>query len=96
MQASALANQKRLAEAGEIEDQIAAERKRVLGPQHPDTLRSRANQLLTRHEQGVAGASAERKAIIEELTVLLGPEHADVGTALSGGRLLSAIDPQPF
>ena len=44
-----------------------AERERVLGPQHPDTLRCRANLLLTRHALGVEGAAAKRQAVIEDL-----------------------------
>jgi hypothetical protein len=52
--------------------------------------------LLTRNEQAVEGAAAERQAIIDQLTELLGPEHPDIGTLISGGRLLRVIDPQPF
>jgi hypothetical protein len=94
--ASVLAGQSHLADAGLLEELVAAERERVLGPQHADTLRCRANLLLTRHEQGVEGATTVRQAVIEELTALLGPEHPDIGTIISGGRLLCAIDPQPF
>jgi hypothetical protein len=65
-------------------------------PDHPDTLRCRANLLLTRHEEGMQDASRQRQLIIERLTGLLGPEHPDIGILLSGGRLLRVIDPQPF
>jgi MinD-like ATPase involved in chromosome partitioning or flagellar assembly len=94
--ASVLASEGHLDEAGLLERLISTERERVLGPQHPDTLRSRANLLLTRRGQGVEGASEERQAVIEELAEMLGPEHPDVSTVISGGRLLCTVDPQPF
>jgi hypothetical protein len=91
-----LASQERLTEAEQIEEEVLAKRTRILGPQHPDTLRSRVNLLLTRRQRGVRGASAEREAVINELKLTLGQEHADIGTAIRDGRMLSAIDPQPF
>jgi tetratricopeptide (TPR) repeat protein len=95
--AVALAGQGGLARAtGELEEQTAADLALVLGPRHPDTLRCQANLLLTRHELGVAGASAEREVIIRELTALLGTGHPDIGTLMAGGRLLRVIDPLPF
>ena len=94
--AAALAGQGNLADAGALEEQTAAEFAQALGQRHPDTLRCRANMMLTRHELAGGGASAERQAIIEELTTLLGAEHPDIGTLISGGRLLRVIDPQPF
>jgi hypothetical protein len=54
------------------------------------------NLLLTEQDLGVGGASAARQALIEDLAAFLGYEHSDVATAKDGGRLLSAIDPQPF
>ena len=94
--ASVLVGQGHRDEAERLEDLVANERERVLGPQHPDTLRCRVNLLLTRHELGYATASAVRRTVIDELAALLGAEHPDVGTATEGGRLLCAIDPQPF
>ena len=94
--ATVLARQGEFTEAGELEELVMTGRAQVLGPQHPDTLRCRANLLLTRHTQGVEGASGERQAVIEELATMLGGEHPDVTTAVSGGRLLCTIDPQPF
>jgi hypothetical protein len=94
--ASVLASQGDLEGALVLEEWVAAERKRVLGPQHPDTVRSCANLLLTQRERRVEGASMARQAVIEELTSLLGAEHPDVGVVISGGRLLCAIDPLPF
>jgi tetratricopeptide (TPR) repeat protein len=94
--AAALAGQGNLADAGALEKQTADELALALGQRHPDTLRCRANMLLTLHEQAVEGAAAERQVIVEELTGLLGAEHPDIHTLVSGGRLLRVIDPQPF
>jgi hypothetical protein len=94
--ASVRARQGHLAEAAKLEELVTDERERVLGPQHPDTLRSRANLLLTQHELGVDGTSGKRQAVIEDLAVLIGSEHPDVTTALGGSRMLCAIDPLPF
>jgi tetratricopeptide (TPR) repeat protein len=94
--ASVLAFQGRLAEAQDLDEMVATEREATLGPQHPDTLRCRANLLLTKHQLGVDGVLKERQAVIGELAEMLGSEHPDVTTVISGGRLLCAIDPQPF
>ena len=88
--ASVRANQSDLTEARALEEMVLAERERVLGWQHPDTLRCRANLLLTRSER------SERQAVIDDLAALIGEQHPDVTAALSGSRLLCAIDPQPF
>jgi MinD-like ATPase involved in chromosome partitioning or flagellar assembly len=100
--ASALAGRGDLTAAGELDDTVTAQRDEVLGPRHPDALRSRVNLLLTLQKQAAAGekqavaVSGERLEVIGELARLIGGEHPDVITALSGGRLLCAIDPQPF
>jgi len=94
--ASVLANRGHLAEAEKLEELVTAGRELVLGPQHPDTLRCRANLLLTQHARGFEGASRRRQEVIGDLSARIGSEHPDVTTALSGSRLLCAIDPQPF
>lgn len=96
--ASVLASQGdgRLAEAAKLEETVTNQRERVLGPQHPDTLRCRVNLLLTQQEQQVEGAAEERQAAINELSGLIGAGHPDVGLAAAGDRILCAIDPQPF
>jgi hypothetical protein len=86
----------RLDEAAALEEQISPAFELVLGAQHPDTLRCRANTLLTLHEQGVQGASADRQRVIEKLATLLASEHPDIGALIGGGRLLRVIDLQPF
>jgi FxsC-like protein len=96
VRASALARQGHLSEAEAIEADVTAGREGVLGPHHPDTLRSRANHLLTQQEMGAADAPAARRAIAEELAAVLGAEHPDVHRVHGGGRLLSTVDLQPF
>ena len=85
-----------LVAALELEEKVVADRERILGSQHPDTLRSRANLLLTRHGLGVSGAGTERQAVLSDLGALIGDTHPDVTSAMAGTRLLCAIDPQPF
>ncbi len=94
--ASVMAYQGERTEAAKLEQLVTDERERVLGSQHPDTLRCRANLLLTQQELGVEGTSGKRQAVIGELIALIGPDHPDVTKAMTGGRLLSAIDPLPF
>jgi hypothetical protein len=95
MLASLLAREDDLAHAAALEEHIVAERARILGRRHPDTLRARANYLLTWHEMGNA-APGERQAVIAELARLLGEDHPDVTTTVSSRRLLCVVDPQPF
>jgi hypothetical protein len=75
----------------------AAERlARVLGEEHPHTLRCRANHAIIR--AGAAGLSpvAEAQVFIDKLVVRLGAHHGAV-LALQEGRLLRrVIDPHPF
>jgi len=72
-------------------------RGRVLRADHPDTLRCRANLLLTEHELKVDAAAGKRQEVLAALGGLIGSQHPDVTTALSSkGRLLCTIDPPPF
>ena len=91
-----IATQGDLVRAAELEAQVIGERTRILGAQHPDTLRSRANHLLTQHDLGQQAASAERRAVIAELASVLGNQHPNISILMNGRRLLSVIDPQPF
>ena len=95
--ATVLARQGHLAEARSLEEQVVIGRERVLREDHPDTLRCRANLLLTEQELGVEGAAGKkRQEVLAALGASIGPEHPDVTTALRGVRLLCAIDPPPF
>ncbi len=94
--ASVLARQGHLAMARDLEEQVVVGRERVLRDDHPDTLRCRANLLLTEQELGVEGAAGKRQEVLAALGALIGPEHPDVTTALSRGRLLCVIDPPPY
>jgi tetratricopeptide (TPR) repeat protein len=94
--ATVLARQGQLSKARALQEEVVTGRERVLGEGHPDTLRSRANLLLTEQELGVEGAAGKRQEVLASLGTLIGHEHPDVTTALRGGRLLCAIDPLPF
>jgi len=95
-QGSLTAEKELLAEARELEAEVARERERHLGAQHPDTLRVQLNLLLTEHELRVSGALEKRQSIIGALSALTGSDDPDVITAIKGERLLPAIDPLPF
>ena len=92
----ALADQRKLAEAEAIETEVVSGLTRTLGPHHPDTLRCRANLLLTRVELGTSEARAERNQVITELRGLLGEDHPHIGLLRADRRLLHTLDPQPF
>jgi tetratricopeptide (TPR) repeat protein len=94
--ATVLAREGHLARARNLEEQVVIGRERVLRDDHPDTLRCRANLLLTEQELGVEGAAGKRQEVLAALGALIGPEHPDVTTALSRGRLLCVIDPPPY
>jgi tetratricopeptide (TPR) repeat protein len=81
--------------AAEAEARTAAVLARTLGPTHPDTLRCRANLLLTRRNLG-EDTSAGLAAVIEELELMLGAAHPTIATLRENRRLLRALDPQPF
>ena len=83
------------AEAAALEELVLAERMRALGPQHADTLRCRANLLLTLRQQGINGAGAQRARVIVELADVLGADHPDIAEAGVNHRLFSMINPQP-
>ena len=69
---------------------------RALGKEHPDTLRCRANLLLTLIQQGDQAAEPERDRVVERLARILGTDHHSVATLRGGRRLMRALDPQPF
>jgi tetratricopeptide (TPR) repeat protein len=85
-----------LDEAERIEERTVATMELVLGPEHPDTLRCRANLLLTRLQQGDSAARSERDRVIDRLATLIGMDHPTVKTLRGGRRLMRALDPQPF
>ena len=73
--ATVLAHQGHLARARDLEEQVVIGRERVLREDHPDTLRCRANLLLTEQELGVEGAAGRRQEVLAALGALIGPEH---------------------
>ena len=96
VRASVLAQLGKLEDAVALEELVLAERTRVLGPEHPDTLRCQANLLLTRHQQGANGQPTERQRVIRELALMLGANHPDVAAAGASRRLFCVVNPQPF
>ena len=74
--ASSLHGQGKYAEAEQMERELLAVRRRVLGPEHPDTLNPMGNLARTMNRQG---KRAEAEPIFRELLDLrrrvLGPEH---------------------
>ncbi|MFE0576948.1 tetratricopeptide repeat protein [Streptomyces albogriseolus] len=65
-------------EAGELHGEIAAERERLLGPEHPDTLASRYEAAFTLGRTGrPADALRAYKHVAEARIRVLGPDHPD-------------------
>ncbi|MFE1263244.1 tetratricopeptide repeat protein [Streptomyces albogriseolus] len=65
-------------EAGELHGAIAAERERLLGPEHPDTLASRYEAAFTLSRTGrPADALRAYKNVAEARIRVLGPDHPD-------------------
>ncbi|MCX5418624.1 serine/threonine-protein kinase [Streptomyces sp. NBC_00078] len=68
----------RWAEAGEVHRAVAAERTRLLGPDHPDTLASRYEIAFTLSRTGrAADALQEYKQVAAARTRALGADHPD-------------------
>ncbi len=65
-------------EAGEVHRAVAAERERLLGPEHPDTLASRYEVAFTLSRTGhAAEALRAYKRVAGARIRVLGPDHAD-------------------
>ncbi|WTB85518.1 serine/threonine-protein kinase [Streptomyces cellulosae] len=65
-------------EAGELHGEVAAERERLLGPDHPDTLASRYEVAFTLSRTGrPADALRAYKAVAEARIRVVGPDHPD-------------------
>ena len=90
-----LADQKDFAKATDVETRTFGMLARTLGTAHPDTLRCRANLLLTRRDLG-EDTSTDLERVIGQLELLLGADHPTVKTLRKKRRLLRALDPQPF
>src|SRR5262249_50706121 len=69
-------------EAIAIAMQLAADRKRILGPDHPDTLTARGNLAAVLWPEGrTAEAFAIQKKLVADYERTLGPDHPDTLTA---------------
>lgn len=68
----------RWAESGEVHRAVAAERERLLGPEHPDTLASRYEVAFTLSRTGrAADALREYKHVARARSLSLGPDHPE-------------------
>ena len=67
VQGSVLAGLGNLDDATAVEELVLAERTRVLGSRHPDTLRAHANLLLTLRQRAISDPAAERQQVMAEL-----------------------------
>ncbi|MGA4837425.1 tetratricopeptide repeat protein [Streptomyces sp. G45] len=68
----------RWSDAGEVHRSVAAERERLLGPDHPDTLASRYEVALALSRTGrAADALREYKGVARARSRTLGPDHPD-------------------
>ncbi len=91
-----LTDQGELRHAETVEARVVEGLNSALGPSHPDTLRCRANLLITRKQLGIPGAAEELDEAINELANILGPSHPQIGVLRREGRLMRTLDPQPF
>lgn len=95
VEAVLLADQGELDKAARLETRLASTMAAVLGEHHPDTLRCRANLLLTRRQLG-QDTSGERERVIALLAGRLGQDHPTLQPIVAGRRVLRALDPLPF
>jgi hypothetical protein len=90
-----LAGQQDSVKAELVEARTANALAQTLGSAHPDTLRCRANLLLTRKERG-EDTTAERSQAIDELESVIGRDHPTIATLRAERRVLRVLDPQPY
>lgn len=81
--------------AAEIEARATTGLERVLGASHPDTLRCRANLLITRQQLGDGAAAFERARTIDSLATLIGADHPEIGALRDERRIIRTVDLLP-
>jgi uncharacterized protein (DUF2267 family) len=80
--ASTLHAQGELGAARALKEQVLEACRRLLGPEHPDTLTAMVNLASTLWAQGELGAArALKEQVLEACRRLLGPEHPDTTIA---------------
>jgi tetratricopeptide (TPR) repeat protein len=94
--AALLADAGDLGRAQDIESQVVDDLAEVLRPSHPDTLRCRANLLITRKAMNIGAASAQFDHVIAQIAEVLGSGHPHVRELTAGHRLMHTLDLQPF
>ena len=71
-------DQGRTGEAAALQEEVLQKRRRILGEEHPDTLRSMNNLALTYSDQGRTGeAAALQEEVLQKQRRILGEEHPD-------------------
>jgi tetratricopeptide (TPR) repeat protein len=91
--ANAFYQQGKHAESETLYREVLAVRRRVLGPEDPDTLMTACNLANTLYSQGKrAGADTLYREVLEVQRRVLGPEHPD--TLRTAGNLAAALDDQ--
>ena len=69
------------------EEKVAADRARILGPEHPDTLRTQANLAVSYWQAGRTGeAITIQEKVAADRARILGPEHPDTQAAAEALR----------
>ena len=70
--------------ARDIQERVVEGERRILGEEHPSTLRSKGNLALTLSDQGdVAGSRALYERILEVQRRILGEEHPNTLTSMN-------------
>jgi len=73
-----------LAGARKLEEQVLNTRMRLLGPEHPDTLRAMNNLAMTLSQQGeMVNARKLQEQVVEARVRLLGQEHPETLDAVN-------------
>ena len=77
-------DQGRYEDAVKLEEKVLKETERLLGPEHPDTVRAMANLAATYRSQGrYEDAVKLEEKVLKETERLLGPEHPDTVLAMA-------------
>ena len=73
-----------LAGARKLQEKTLAIQRRLLGPDHPDTLTSMNNLASTLQSQGdLAGARKLHEEVLDVIRRVLGPDHANTLSSMS-------------
>ncbi|WP_432839253.1 FxSxx-COOH system tetratricopeptide repeat protein [Dactylosporangium sp. CA-092794] len=77
-------------------DDVVRRMARVLGDQHPDTIRSRGNAALSRESRDGGSASPERATVTDLLASRIGQRHPSVVAFRDGRYVRRVLDPHRY